>query len=781
MGILDQNLGTPTPESPVVTPSFTTGLAGLTSGLLDVASSFSTKKETGGLTEKQIFDMEGDKLAGDVAKRAKAAENQGKFRLRDSIVSEGIVGLAKRGYDVGSFASTFSAFGVSFEETMSTPRERAIAAVKDNPTFQTNLVAAIGQFGGDVNKATDYALSKSVNQEARKQALMEGTAGGLRSVPEANAYLNDYVQTELSVANTFTSKGVLFTKDQVAQREAIYSGQALQLRGAISASYGSDNEARKEALKLFDEADAGRKRIFKEIGELAEKDLETATKEYYINAISGLISASTKGLIHTDDKGNETVIPDSVARLAISAYKQMSINDDKLGVTALQQQGYDTMIKLMELVPEPSVATKWGFDSDLQKDTKEPPKGMFDDTPTPSGYDVKKTIDGLDKLTREFKDAKNNPEAKQMTFLTAGQSAGVVAKMNGVLSAKDTQALAMSGYKKLAQDIGRTDPAQGRALTLRWKEAHKEQWQRANRAMADVGLGLFDGDGNIKSDKILEVAESVAGRPNYYEMGMGASPSNPVDRNSTGRKLGPTALINTLNQVANEAYGGDKLAAIEDQGRAFRGLGNEEKEFFQGLNSEEYFGSRRLDVYKGFRNARDVHKLLMDSWDSDLKSYDKKETILDQENTQEPVAVAPKQAEQVSNVDFNTLIDKLAEVESNSNPDAVSPVGALGKYQIMPASAKDPGFGVTPIDIATATDGEQRVFVEEYLKAMKARYNDMSLALAAYNAGPGVIDKFVNGGPLPKETRAYVRKFVRKGVIPADNKVAQLLKAPSND
>jgi GH24 family phage-related lysozyme (muramidase) len=610
MGILDQNLGTPTPESPVATPSFATGLAGFTSGLLDVATSVSKKKETGALTEKQIFDMEGNKLAGDIANRAKAAENQGKFRLRDSIVSDGIVGLSKKGYDVGSFASTFSAFGVSFDETMTTPRERAIAAVKDNPTFQTNLVAAIGQFDGDVNKATDYALSKSVNQEARKQALMEGTAGGLRSVPEANAYLNDYVQTELSVANTFTSKGVLFTKDQVAQREAIYAGEALQLRGSISASYGSDNASRIEALKLFDEADAGRKRIFKEIGELAEKDLETATKEYYINAVSGLISASTKGLTHTDDKGNVTIIPDNVARLAISAYKQMSINDDKLGVTALQKQGYDTMIKLMELVPEPSVATKWGFDSQLQAETKVTPKAMFDDTPTPAGSDVKKTIDGLDKLTNEFGGMESNPEAKQMAFLTAGQSAGVVAKMNGVLSAKDTQALAMSGYKKLAQDIGRTDPSQGRALALRWKEAHKMQEQKANRAMADLGVGLFDGDGSIKSDGLLKAASEAVSRMNGQE------------------KLSAANLLQTLDQVANEAYGGDKLAAIEDRGRAFGRLGTEERRFFAVLNSEEYFGDSRIEKYKEFRDARDTHKILRNSWDSDVKSYDKKENII---------------------------------------------------------------------------------------------------------------------------------------------------------
>ena len=96
------------------------------------------------------------------------------------------------------------------------------------------------------------------------------------------------------------------------------------------------------------------------------------------------------------------------------------------------------------------------------------------------------------------------------------------------------------------------------------------------------------------------------------------------------------------------------------------------------------------------------------------------------------------------------------KAESNNDPNAVSPVGAQGLMQIMPATAKDPGFGVSP-----ARDGSvaENIRVgDEYLGAMLKRYDgDMDRALAAYNWGPGNADKW-DGDPakLPSETRNYI-------------------------
>lgn len=91
-----------------------------------------------------------------------------------------------------------------------------------------------------------------------------------------------------------------------------------------------------------------------------------------------------------------------------------------------------------------------------------------------------------------------------------------------------------------------------------------------------------------------------------------------------------------------------------------------------------------------------------------------------------------------------------------------SPKGAQGEMQVMPGTASDPGFGVTP---AKDNSPEELARVgREYLAAMQSRYGDTDRALAAYNAGPGAVDKAVKERgvdwlkAMPDETKAYVAK-----------------------
>jgi soluble lytic murein transglycosylase-like protein len=85
--------------------------------------------------------------------------------------------------------------------------------------------------------------------------------------------------------------------------------------------------------------------------------------------------------------------------------------------------------------------------------------------------------------------------------------------------------------------------------------------------------------------------------------------------------------------------------------------------------------------------------------------------------------------------------------------------GALGEMQVMPATARDPGFGIKP---AQSDDpNELKRVGDEYASVLLRRYKDPMLAMIAYNMGPGATDKWLAAGAdprrLPKETQGYIR------------------------
>jgi soluble lytic murein transglycosylase-like protein len=120
------------------------------------------------------------------------------------------------------------------------------------------------------------------------------------------------------------------------------------------------------------------------------------------------------------------------------------------------------------------------------------------------------------------------------------------------------------------------------------------------------------------------------------------------------------------------------------------------------------------------------------------------------------------------------LVNSVIHAESGFNAHAVSPKGARGLMQLMPATANQLGVN-DAFDPQANVEGGSR-----YLRELLERYNfDLVKALAAYNAGPGRVEQY-RGVPPFRETRAYVNRIVHEYnlKVTAQEKAAKQKQAP---
>ena len=118
------------------------------------------------------------------------------------------------------------------------------------------------------------------------------------------------------------------------------------------------------------------------------------------------------------------------------------------------------------------------------------------------------------------------------------------------------------------------------------------------------------------------------------------------------------------------------------------------------------------------------------------------------------------------------LVRAVIETESNWNSSAVSRNGALGLMQLVPGTAQELGVN-DAFDPKQNLDGGVR-----YLHSLLQRYNgDLDKALAAYNAGPGAVDR-AGGIPRYRETQNYVQKVTGSYFRPGSDRLPRAFEQP---
>jgi soluble lytic murein transglycosylase-like protein len=120
----------------------------------------------------------------------------------------------------------------------------------------------------------------------------------------------------------------------------------------------------------------------------------------------------------------------------------------------------------------------------------------------------------------------------------------------------------------------------------------------------------------------------------------------------------------------------------------------------------------------------------------------------------EAISALVEQSARAHNVD-PLLVNSIIQVESNYNAYAISPKGAEGLMQLMPPTARMLG-------VSNSFDPSENIEAGvKYLKSLQDLYKDDRLALAAYNAGPGAVDKYKWIPPYP-ETQKYVENVGKR-------------------
>ena len=178
-------------------------------------------------------------------------------------------------------------------------------------------------------------------------------------------------------------------------------------------------------------------------------------------------------------------------------------------------------------------------------------------------------------------------------------------------------------------------------------------------------------------------------------------------------------------------------------------VGDKVRLYFAGKGAEANFQDLSADSVLRVEEVADVPVIA--SAPQTTVAVKTPDAVLTKAEMQEMLA----HAGDAHNIDAD-LLASVVRAESGGQVKAVSRTGAKGLMQLMPGTANEMG-------VADAFRPEQNIAGgTAYLDALLTRYHDnVALALAAYNAGPGAVDKY-HGVPPYRETRAYVARVIRE-------------------
>lgn len=203
-------------------------------------------------------------------------------------------------------------------------------------------------------------------------------------------------------------------------------------------------------------------------------------------------------------------------------------------------------------------------------------------------------------------------------------------------------------------------------------------------------------------------------------------------------------------------------ATIEASGKR-QGLSDAVVQQLKSTNFDAAYGTRILSIANGIPGVVQANPYLAESMFKQVQDQLGPQAQVTLAHTVQE-AIRPVQqrdlALKIVNGQMPTSPDVLAHVttgtaplaaivehmESGGDTTAVSPKGAQGAMQVMPSTSADPGYGVRPAQLGPdgkPLPGELERVGRDYLGAMTARYDNPALVLAAYNAGPGQVDKWL--------------------------------------